>query len=66
MRTTIDINDSLMKEAWSMLRPKSKRQLIERSLEELIRREHLKRLAGRLGRTPVISRGALLRMRRRG
>ena len=66
MRTTIDINNALLKEAWKIVHPKSKRQLIERSLEELIRREHLKRLAGRLGRTPVISRAELLRMRRRG
>lgn len=66
MRTTIDINESLLKEAWNMIRPKSKRQLIELSLEELVRREHLKRLASRIGRTPMISRAQLLRARRRG
>ena len=66
MRTTIDINEKLLKEAWQLVHPKSKRELIDRSLEELVRGEHLKRLAGRLGRTPMISRAELLRMRRRG
>jgi hypothetical protein len=66
MRTTVDINDVLLKEAWQLVKPKSKRELIEHSLEELIRREHLKRLADRLGRTPMVSRGELLRIRRRG
>ncbi len=66
MRTTIDINEKLLKEAWQLVHPKSKRELIDRSLEELVRGEHLKRLASRLGRTPMISRAELLRMRRRG
>ena len=66
MRTTIDINEKLLKEAWELLRPKSKRQLIDASLEELIRHEHLKRLAGRVGRMPMIAKSALLRQRRRG
>ncbi len=66
MRTTIDINDSLLREAWQLVRPRSKRELIEHSLHELIRREHLKRLAGRIGHTNMISRRELLRLRRRG
>ena len=66
MRTTIDINESLMKEAWLLVHPKSKRKLIEYSLEELVRSAHLKRLAARVGRTPMISRAELLRLRRRG
>lgn len=66
MRTTIDINESLLREAWRMVRPKSKRHLIELSLGELIRREHLKRLASRVGHTPMIRRTELLRQRRRG
>ena len=66
MRTTIDIDDKLLKEAWEILHPKSKRELIETSLQEIVRREHLKRLASRLGRTPMITRAELLRMRRRG
>ena len=66
MRTTIDINDELVKEAWRLVHPKSKRELIERSLEELIRHQHLTRLAARIGRTPMVGRGDFLRMRRRG
>ena len=65
MRTTIDINEKLLKEAWAIAHPKSKRELIEMSLQELIRREHFKRLANRLGRTPMMSRAELLRKRRR-
>ena len=66
MRTTIDIHEGLIKEAWQLVRPKSKRELIERSLHELIRQEHLKRLASRIGNTPMIRRSELLRMRHRG
>lgn len=66
MRTTVDINNALLKQAWRLVHPKSKRELIERSLHELVRREHLKRLADRVGRTPMVSRATLLRMRRRG
>ena len=66
MRTTIDINNKLLNEAWQLVHPKSKRELVDRSLQELVRAEHLRRLAGRLGRTPMISRAELLRMRRRG
>ena len=66
MRTTIDINERLLKEAWQLVHPKSKRQLIEISLEELIRKEHLKNLAARLGQTPMVTRRQLLGSRRRG
>ncbi len=66
MRTTIDIDDKLIKEAWEILRPKSKRELVERSLREIIRREHMKRLISRFGRMSMISRAELLRLRRRG
>ncbi len=66
MRTTIDIDDKLLKEAWAILRPKSKRELIERSLEEVVRREKLKRLAGWFGKIPMVGRKEFLRMRRHG
>ena len=66
MRTTIDINEKLLKEAWQLVHPKSKRELVDLSLQELVKGERLKRLASRLGRTPMISRAELLRMRRRG
>lgn len=66
MRTTVDINNTLLKQAWQLVHPKSKRELIELSLHELVRRAHLKRLADRVGRTPMVSRTTLLRMRRCG
>ena len=66
MRTTIDIDEKLLKEAWAILHPKSKRELIERSLEEVVRKEKMKRLIGRLGKTPMISAAEFLRLRRRG
>ncbi len=66
MRTTIDIDEKLLKEAWEILHPRSKRELIEISLREVIRRGHLKRLVSRFGKTPMISRAELLRLRRRG
>lgn len=66
MRTTVDIDDKLLKEAKAILHTKTKRELIERSLQEIIRQEHVQRLIGRLGKTPMISRREFLRLRRRG
>ena len=66
MRTTIDIDEKLIKEAQAILHTKTKRELIERSLEEVVRREKLRRLASWAGRIPMISRAEFLRMRRRG
>ena len=66
MRTTIDIDEKLLKEAWELVHPKSKRQLIEISLGELIRRARLNSLAKRVGHTPMISRKKFLELRRRG
>ena len=66
MRTTVDLDEKLVKEAWAIRHPKSKRELVEWALEEAIRREKLKRLAGWVGKIPMISRRELLRMRRHG
>ena len=66
MRTTIDIDEKLVRAAWAIGHPKSKRELFEIALREMIRREHLKRLADMLGKVPMITRSELLRMRRRG
>ena len=66
MRTTVDIDEKLIKRAWEILRPKSKRELIERSLGEVIRREKLRRFVKRLGTIPMITVAELRRMRRRG
>ena len=63
MRTTIDIDEKLVKEAWEILRPRSKRDLVETALREIIRQAKLKRLIGRLGKTPMISLKEFLRLR---
>jgi len=44
MKITVDINDELVKEAWAILQPKTMQELIERSLEDLVHYEKLKRL----------------------
>lgn len=66
MRTTIDINDKLLKEAWAIRHPGSKRELVEWALEEAVRREKLKRLAGWAGKIPMINLQEFLRLRRHG
>jgi len=50
MRTTIDLDDDLVKEAMDLLGVKTKRAAIQRSLQEVIRRERRNRLKGRFGR----------------
>ena len=67
MRTTIDIDEKLLKEAWDLVHPRSKRELIEISLHEMVRREKLKRFADRIGKIPLdMTLHGLRRMRRRG
>lgn len=66
MRTTIDIDGKLLKEAWGILRPKTKRELVALALQEVVRREKLKRLAQWAGKIPMISRREFLRLRRHG
>lgn len=66
MRTTIDIDDKLLKEAWDVIHPASKRDLVEQCLRETVRRARLKRLASRLGKIPMITLKEFLRLRRRG
>jgi len=46
MRATIDINDALFKEASSLSNIKTKKELINRSLQEFIRKMRLEHLAG--------------------
>ena len=49
MRTTIDLDDDLVKEAMDLLGVKTKRAAIQRSLQEVIRRERRNRLKDRFG-----------------
>ena len=53
MRTTIEIDDKLLKEALALTNAKSKRELIQLSLEALIRQQRIERLLGKLARFPV-------------
>jgi len=49
MRTTIDIDKALMEEALKISKARTKRELINLSLKEYIRRMRLKSLKKRLG-----------------
>jgi Arc/MetJ family transcription regulator len=53
MRTTLEIDDRLMKRALALTKAKTKRELIHRSLEDLIRQQRTERLLGKLGRFPL-------------
>jgi len=53
MRTTLDIDDRLMKRALALIKAKTKKELIHRSLEALIRQQRIERLLGKLGRFPL-------------
>jgi len=53
MRTTMEIDDKLMKHALALTKAKTKKELIHRSLEALIRQQRIERLLGKLGRFPL-------------
>ena len=53
MRTTMEIDDKLMKHAPALTKAKTKKELIHRSLEALIRQQRTDRLLGKLGRFPL-------------
>ncbi|MFN3477119.1 MAG: type II toxin-antitoxin system VapB family antitoxin [Candidatus Methylomirabilales bacterium] len=53
MRTTLDIDDKLLKQALALTKAKTKKELIHRSLEALIREQRIHRLLGKLGRSPL-------------
>ncbi|MCD6495379.1 type II toxin-antitoxin system VapB family antitoxin [Candidatus Bipolaricaulota bacterium] len=50
MRTTIDLDDDLVREAMDLLGERTKRAVVQRSLEELIRQKRRERLRGKLGK----------------
>jgi Arc/MetJ family transcription regulator len=50
MRSTIDIDDSLLQEAMKLTKAKTKRELINMSLQEIINGKRRQRLANRLGK----------------
>jgi hypothetical protein len=55
MRTTLEIDERLKKQAQALskAKAKTKKELIHRSLEALIRQQRVKRLIGRLGCFPL-------------
>ncbi len=53
MRTTLEIDQKLMKQALELTKAKTKKELIQRSLEALIRQHRIERLLGKLGRFPL-------------
>ncbi len=53
MRTTLEIDDKLLRQALAVSEAKTKKDLIHRSLEALIREQRVRRLLGKLGRFPL-------------
>ena len=54
MRTTLEIDERLLKQALALTKAKTKKELIHRSLKALIRQQRIERLLGRLGRFPLV------------
>ena len=53
MRTTIDLDEDLVREAMTLLGVKTKREAVTRSLEALIRQRRRERLRARLGKVDL-------------
>lgn len=49
-RTTVDVADELLREARDILHTKTRRETIERSLQDVVRRKHLQALLDRRGK----------------
>lgn len=67
MRTTLEIDDKLLKQAQVLAGAKTKKEVIHRSLEALIRQQRIERLLGKLGRFPLdLTPGKLAKLRADG
>lgn len=53
MRATIDIDDKLMEEAKKLTMVKTKKELINLSLKELIRKKRIEHLLSLFGKSPI-------------
>lgn len=53
MRTTLEIDDRLLRQALALTKAKTKKELIHRSLQAVIRQQRIERLIGTLGRFPL-------------
>jgi hypothetical protein len=49
----MEIDDKLLNQALALTKAKTKKELIHRSLEALIRQQRIERLLGKLGRFPL-------------
>ena len=63
MRTTLDLDGKLLRDAMVASHAKTKKETVERSLRELIRTAHRERLLARRGRGTALNLRALSRMR---
>jgi Arc/MetJ family transcription regulator len=63
MRTTVDLDDRLLKEAMARSRAKTKRETIERGLQELIKAERIRGLISMRGKGYGMSLREFLRTR---
>ena len=64
MRTTVDLDDELVREAMMLLGTRTKRAAIQQSLEELIHQKRRERLRGKLGKLELdLTLNDLARMR---
>ena len=64
VRTTIELDEKLLREAMIATGAKKKRQLIELALQEVVRQRRIDRLRQRLGKTSLTITGEDLRRMR--
>jgi Arc/MetJ family transcription regulator len=53
MRSTVNVDDALLNEAMKLSQVKTKKELIQLSLSELVRQKRRERLRSRLGKTDI-------------
>jgi len=53
MRTLIDIDEKTLKEALKLTKAKTKKEVVNLSLKELVRHKRIERLKSRLGKTDL-------------
>ncbi len=67
MRSTIDIDEQVLAEAMKVAHVRTKKELIDLSLRELVRQKRRERLQARLGKLPLeLSAAKLETMRKDG
>lgn len=67
MRSTIDIDERVLAEAMKVANVRTKKELIDLSLKELVRQKRRERLQAKLGKLPLnLSAAQLEKMRKDG